>query len=596
MKTPSALASTFLATLLATTPAFVRAQAEKQATPPADAAAPAPGRGPGGPGGFGGPGGPGGTPPAEVKLLKQFDKDGDKLLNAAERKAAREHIAANPPARRGFGGRGGRGGNQEPPQAGVPLTAADVKTYGKEGVYDTSTLRTLFFTFEDADWEKQMEEFNNTDIELPATVVVDGKTYKDVGVHFRGASSYFTVGTGFKRSLAVSFDAKHEDQNFLGAHTLNLLNSHGDASFLRAPLYSLISQDYLAAPRVNFVRVVINGENWGVYSSAEQFNKDFTKDRFKTTRGARWKVPGSPNGRGSLAYLGDSPDAYRRIYEIKSKDDPKSWALLARLCKVLNETPADRLEAELKPLLDIDSALKFLALDVVFSNGDGYWTRTSDYTIAEDDKGRLHIVPHDMNETFSFGGGPGGGRGGPGGRGPGGPGGPGGFGPPPGAPGAPTPPPTAGEAPKSDGNATAVANAGAPRGPGGPAVPGGFGGPGGGPGRGGGVNLDPLVAANNPDRPLAAKLLAVPALRERYLGYVRDLATNWLDWSKLGPVAQRYHDLIDADVKRDTRKLESYEAFATSLDDSPRSLKTFAAQRRAYLLGLDVIKALPEKK
>ena len=73
--------------------------------------------------------------------------------------------------------------------------------------------------------------------------------------------------------------------------------------------------------------------------NAQQFNKDFVKEWFGTTKGARWKVPGSPDGRGGLNYLGEDAAAYKRIYEIKTKDDPKSWADLIQLCKVLNETP-----------------------------------------------------------------------------------------------------------------------------------------------------------------------------------------------------------------------------------------------------------------
>ncbi len=111
-----------------------------------------------------------------------------------------------------------------------------------------------------------------------------------------------------------------------------------------------------------------------------------------------------------------------------------------------------------------------------------------------------------------------------------------------------------------------------------------------------GVELDPLRAANDPDKPLISKLLAVPALGARYLGYVRDIAEKWLDWNKLGPIAERYHSLIAEDVKADTRKLESTEDFEKGLtDDIPGtgfgpsgggsiSLKNFADQRRAYLL------------
>jgi hypothetical protein len=160
-------------------------------------------------------------------------------------------------------------------------------------------------------------------------------------------------------------------------------------------------------------------------------------------------------------------------------------------------------------------------------------------------------------------------------------------------------------------------NLGGPMGPGGGGRGGpdqagnrrGQGGPGGmgfgrrgGPGFGGGmsvrgVELDPLIAADDPSKPHISKLLAVPSLRTRYLGYVRDIADQWLDWNKVGPIAQQYHSLIAEDVKSDTRKLDSTDDFLASLSDRTQennpggfgrrraiSLKTFFEQRRAFLL------------
>ena len=227
------------------------------------------------------------------------------------------------------------------------------------------------------------------------------------------------MGTGQKRSLNVAVDLVHENQSVGGYRSLNLLNSHVDPTYLRTMLYMQAARDVMPAPKVNYVRVVLNGESWGVYVNAQQFNKEFINEWFKTTDGARWKVPGSPNGRGGLEYLGDDPEAYKRIYEIKSKDDAKSWAALIKLAKTLNKTPPDDLERALAPMLNIDGVLKFLALDMALVNGDGYWTRASDYSIYQDAKGVFHIIPHDANETLRPGGGRGMGR-------PGGPGGPGG--------------------------------------------------------------------------------------------------------------------------------------------------------------------------
>jgi hypothetical protein len=311
-----------------------------------------------------------------------------------------------------------------------------------------------------------------------------------------------------------------------------------------------------------------------VYVNAQQFNKDFAKDWFGTKKGARWKVPGSPRGQAGLEYLGDDPEAYRALYQIKSKDDAESWEELVRLTRILNETPPDQLEQTLAPILDVDGALKFLALDIALINNDGYWVRASDYSLYQDPTGQFHVIPNDMNETFTSPGGPGfGGPPGFGRRGFRGPPEAGGFGPGPRIDEQGLPSQPAQAAPQADSERR---------------------------GRGGamgaaleGVKLNPLHIADDPTRPLASKLLAVPELRRRYLTYVRDIAERWLDWNKLGPVAMRYHELIADTVKKDTHKLESTEAFLSSLTSETSggfgpgrkmSLKSFADQRRAYLL------------
>ena len=63
--------------------------------------------------------------------------------------------------------------------------------------------------------------------------MLDGVTYRDVGVHFRGMSSFMMVPEGSKRSLNLSIDYVHETQRLLGYRTLNLLNANGDPTFLR---------------------------------------------------------------------------------------------------------------------------------------------------------------------------------------------------------------------------------------------------------------------------------------------------------------------------------------------------------------------------
>lgn len=474
----------------------------------------------------------------ETKLVTRFDLDGNKRLDTAERKTAREFLSkerAEDRGGRGFGGRP-RNENQTPPEPGPRLTPAEVKNYPDAPLYDARTLRTLFLEIEGADWEKELVDFHHTDVEVPAKLTVDGRVYPDVGVHFRGASS-FGVGEGRKRSLNLSLDFVHEKQQLGGYRTLNLLNAANDPTLLVAVLYFHIAREYIPAPRANYMRVVINGESWGIYPNVQQFNKDFINEWFGTTKGARWKAPGSPGGRAGLEYLGDDVTGYRKLFEIKSKDEPKAWTSLIHLCRVLNQTPADQLEAALAPLLDIDGTLKFLAIENVLINTDAYWSRASDYTLYQDAKDQFHIVPHDVNESF--------------------------------------------RAPEGGRNREQPSR---------------------------GVELDPLVAANDAKKPLVSRLLAVPALRTRYLGYVHEIAEKWLDWDRLAPLAKQYQMLIDADVKTDTRKLASYEGFNNNVagiiqgEGQDRrgpslTLKGFADQRRAYLLKHpEVVKAVSAAK
>jgi hypothetical protein len=79
------------------------------------------------------------------------------------------------------------------------------------------------------------------------------------------------------------------------------------------------------------------------------------------------------------------------------------------------------------------------------------------------------------------------------------------------------------------------------------------------------VELDPLTGLDDQEKPLLSKLLAVPSLRSRYLGYVRDIAEKWLDWGRIEPLAKKYQALIADDVEKDTHKLYSIDAFRNGL-------------------------------
>jgi hypothetical protein len=88
------------------------------------------------------------------------------------------------------------------------------------------------------------------------------------------------------------------------------------------------------------------------------------------------------------------------------------------------------------------------------------------------------------------------------------------------------------------------------------------------------------VGLQDSSKPLRSRLLSVPALRSRYLGYMRDIAQRHLDWTVQAPRVKQYQALIAGDVKADTKKLYSTEAFASDV----ASIQSFFTRRRAILL------------
>ncbi len=451
-----------------------------------------PDRGRGGmpPGGFGrGRGGP----RAPEKLVNQFDTDEDGKLTGTEREAA-------------LNARGGgnatllnaetlRNGVQSDVQASLASVPEDSPV-----LYDSQTLRTVYLRFHHEDWSEQMDAFYRTDIEVPADLIVDGKVYPEVGVHFRGTSSYFTVRSE-KKSFNIAVDYGEDGQRLYGYKTLNLLNGHVDGSFLREVLYNRISRDYIPAMKTNLVKLVINGENWGVYINLQQYNKDFLAEWFGTKAGIRWKV--GPGRGGALTYAGEDPTVYQETYQLKTNNVEDPWTDLIALFKMLDETTSQAELAERLPsVLNIDQVLWQLAVSNVFMDDDGYIHKGGDYAIYQDVNGRFHLVPHDNNESLRFGRE---GRGGPGGGGPGG---------------------------WSWGD---LENGMA----------------------------SPVAHEANPARPLINRLLSNPEWRARYIAHVRTVVDEWLDWEVLGPIVNEYPVLIDTEVQQDDKKLYSYEDFTT---------------------------------
>ena len=109
------------------------------------------------------------------------------------------------------------------------------------------------------------------------------------------------------------------------------------------------------------------------------------------------------------------------------------------------------------------------------------------------------------------------------------------------------------------------------------------------------MQLSPLVAQNDTEQADHLEVLAVPALRAKYLGFVRESRRSRSTGTPFGPVVKQYRELIAADVARDTRKLFSTDEFLARHGGRrrPGTLRGFFEARRAFLLNWMAENAAP---
>ncbi|MHC4078082.1 MAG: hypothetical protein ACYST0_06535, partial [Planctomycetota bacterium] len=148
-----------------------------------------------------------------TRLVERFDADKNGWLDSKERAAARKWVRENLRRRGGFFGRRGRDSAQDAAEDTAQQARAErvilpmqVPHYPEKKLYDPKVLRTIFLSFPQKDWREELADFYRTDVDVPAVMVIDGKKYPDVGVRYRGTSSYLLVPATSKKPLNISVD------------------------------------------------------------------------------------------------------------------------------------------------------------------------------------------------------------------------------------------------------------------------------------------------------------------------------------------------------------------------------------------------------
>lgn len=245
------------------------------------------------------------------------------------------------------------------------------------------------------------------DTEYPyvkAVVELNGQTFKDVGLRYKGNSSFNSSRGMAKRPFKIDFNRHLDDQKFLGMTQLNLNNNAMDASQVRETVaYSLFRDAGVHAPRTTYARVLLtvpgryDRQLLGLYTVVEEVNKAFLKEHFKSAKGALLK----PEKARDLPYLGAEWSAYEKKYDPKDQVTSSQAARIIAFTKLVNDADDATFTREIAQYMDVPGFLRFLAVNTLLANLDSFQGVGHNFYLylnAQDNK--VYWIPWDLNHAF----------------------------------------------------------------------------------------------------------------------------------------------------------------------------------------------------
>lgn len=373
-----------------------------------------------------------------------------------------------------------------------------------ESLFQTDNVIDVNVTIDDADWKSMLESPLDKDYKK-VSVEVDGNKLDNVGFSTKGNLTLKSVASmedSDRYSFRLKFDKYDKTQTLLGLDKMVLNNNYADPSYMREVLhYEALRSIGMDVPMTNYVNLYVNGELVGFYTGVEAVDDSYLERNY----GEDYEdgVLYDTDEKSYLQYSEGSD--YSTITEDLGTDENKTK--LKNFIKTLNDMPEGE-KGDIESVLDVDSALKYIAGNMVFGNYDSYnGDKGHNYMLYGDADGKFTVVPWDFNMSFN-------GYSGGGGRG-------------------------------TTGSSTTNTNAT-------------------------NVSVDePVLGISMENVPMINNLLEVPEYKEKYLSYVNEL-TDYLEGiqDRIAVLADIIRPYVEADPTKfyTTEQFESNIAYSANAD------------------------------
>jgi len=199
-------------------------------------------------------------------------------------------------------------------------------------------------------------------------------------------------------SFRIKLDKYVKGQTLFGLDEFVVNNMYSDPSYMREYLsYEALRKIGADVPLTVFANIYINGELFGFYLCVEAIDDSFLERNFSNDKGNLYKQEQG----STLEYVEGSN--YEKSEQKSGKDETKTD--LKNLIKVLNDMKLGE-KGNIESVLDVDSALRYIAANTVLGNYDSYNGNLAQNYYLYGQDGKFTVIPWDYNMSIGgFGGG-----------------------------------------------------------------------------------------------------------------------------------------------------------------------------------------------
>jgi spore coat protein H len=308
-------------------------------------------------------------------------------------------------------------------------------------VFDQTALPEMTVEISEVEWNKLLLNFdknpkNETEVMADFSFNKNGTvdTLQQIGFRLRGNTSRVRP-EGVKGQLhnakkpdwhhahfALKFSKFNKAQRFRGMQDMNAKWFKDDALYAREVYsYDLHRRfNVWTAPMSSYARLTIKIKEskqtayYGVYQMVEAINQDFLNKRFPkdssgSAPGSLWKGTYPSTGPADLTTsnldkkigIEDADLNIFKTYDLKTNKKTIETGAKPQLVSFIQQLNSSKANKQwLEQNINIDLFLKSLATSVTLGSWDDYWVLGNNYFMYFDEKGMMHWIPYDFDNTL----------------------------------------------------------------------------------------------------------------------------------------------------------------------------------------------------